>query len=101
MGVCFCNNCVYVCDSFVMWCVMVRGLCSCVLSLCVRVLNTGVLFVFYCVVLCVVSCVFVVSVCVFQCVYVFVCGLLCDVVWLPLMLVVWCPCALNMCRLCV
>ena len=32
-----CTNCVYVCDSFVTYCVMVRGLCLCGLSLCVRV----------------------------------------------------------------
>ena len=40
------------CDSFVMYCVMVCGLFLCVLSLCVRVLNLCVLFVFHCVVVC-------------------------------------------------
>ena len=47
----FCNNCVYVCDAFVKYCVMVRGLRLCVLSLCVRVLNLCVSFVFRCVML--------------------------------------------------
>ena len=63
-----CNNCVYVFDSFVMYCVMVRGLCLCVLSLCVRVFKLCALFVFYFVVLCVVFCVFAVFVCVAQCI---------------------------------
>ena len=32
----FCNNCVYVCVSFVIYCVILYGLCVCVLCLCVR-----------------------------------------------------------------
>ena len=76
----FCNNCVSVCDSFVMYCVMVRGLCLCALSLRVRMLNMCVSFVLLlCGVVCGVLCVRCVCACfnVFAC---FVCGSLCDVV---------------------
>ena len=98
----FCNNCVSVCDSFVISCVMVRGLRLCVLSLCVRVLNLRVLFVCHCVVLCVVFCVrgVCVRVSMYLCVLFVACCAMLYV--LPLMIAVLCSCAfLNMCRRCV
>ena len=51
----FCNNCVYVRDSFVMCCVVLCGLlffCVCVLCFRVCPLSMCVVFVFDCVVLC-------------------------------------------------
>ena len=76
-----CNNRVYVRDAFVMYCVMVRGLCLCVLSFRVRVLNLCVRCLYFIVWRCVwfTMCSLCLSACsnVFVCL---VCGLLCDVV---------------------
>ena len=91
MGV-FCSSCVYVRDSFVMYCAMVRGWCLCVLSLCVRVLNLCVV----CISLCGVVCGFQCARCVCVRVSMGLLGLFvacCAVLFgLPLMLVVLCSC---------
>ena len=98
----FCNKCVCVCDSFVMYCVMVRKLRLCVLSLCVRVLSMCVLFVYDCVVLRGFLCVRCVCVRVSMCLCVSFVACCAMLYRLPLMRVVLCSCVLlEMCRLCV
>ena len=76
----FCNNCVYVCDSFAMYRVTVRGLCLCGLPSCVCVKCACFVCMLLCCVVCGFLCVRCVCVRASMCVC-FVCGLLCDVVW--------------------
>ena len=95
--------CLCVCDSFVMYCVMVRGLCLCVLSLGVRVFNLCVLYVFsLCGVVCGFLCVRCVRVRSSMCLCVLFVACCAMLYGLPLMLVVLCSCVLlKMCRHCV